>query len=219
MCDVMKITDFDFVVWDFNGTLLDDVAIGVESVNTLLRRRGLPPIPSHERYREIFGFPVEDYYRRAGFDLDNEPYDAVAHEWLAEYRLRERQAPLRRGAAELIGFFDERHIPQAVLSATESRMLEEQLRDLGIAERFAEICGNDNIYAVSKTETAVRWTNMRNRGRILMIGDTPHDAETARAAGFVPALVMGGHSTESKLKATNEAVFTSFEELKETLLQ
>ena len=40
----MKYTD---IIWDFNGTILDDVEAGIISVNKLLSSRGLPTIPEH----------------------------------------------------------------------------------------------------------------------------------------------------------------------------
>ena len=62
------------ILWDWNGTLLDDTEISRGVLNGLLSRRGLPTV-SLERYREIFTFPIIDYYRKAGFDFSVEPYE------------------------------------------------------------------------------------------------------------------------------------------------
>ena len=48
------------VVWDWNGTLLNDVKVGVNTLNDMLGRRGLPLL-SVEDYKEKFGFPVIDF--------------------------------------------------------------------------------------------------------------------------------------------------------------
>ena len=48
------------VVWDWNGTLLNDVKVGVNTLNDMLGRRGLPLL-SVEDYKEKFGFPVKQY--------------------------------------------------------------------------------------------------------------------------------------------------------------
>ena len=55
---------YSHIIWDFNGTILDDVSIGIEAINMLLLRRGLKTIDSVDEYRRIFGFPIKDYYRR-----------------------------------------------------------------------------------------------------------------------------------------------------------
>ncbi len=214
----MKLKDFDHVVWDFNGTILDDVAIGIRAVNLLLSRRGIPTIPDEAHYREVFGFPIEDYYRRIGFDFTKESYDTVAHEWVREYRLIEGEAPLREGVLSLMELFRERGVPQSVLSATKTEQLVAQLRGLGILSYFDSVSGNDNIYAASKTEMVKAWAARRAPGRVLMIGDTEHDASTAYAAGFTPVLVSGGHAGDKELFSAGCAVYPDFMTLGKELL-
>ena len=53
----------DRIIWDWNGTLLNDVNRNCALMNRMLRRRGMPAIPSLTRYREIFRFPIREYYR------------------------------------------------------------------------------------------------------------------------------------------------------------
>ena len=77
----MKYTD---IVWDFNGTLLDDIRAGIDAVNEMLARRDLATIQSVEQYRELFCFPIIDYYAKLGFDFEKEDYYSVlAPEWVA----------------------------------------------------------------------------------------------------------------------------------------
>ena len=127
------ISEYGTVVWDFNGTLLDDLGIGIRAVNALLRRRGMKTLASPEEYHAVFCFPIEEYYRRLGFDFSREPYEELAVEWVREYRAIEGTAPLRSGAVELLSRLRARGIRQVVLSATEENMLREQLSALGIA--------------------------------------------------------------------------------------
>ena len=87
----MRYTD---VIWDFNGTLLDDAGAGLACVEELLRRRGLPPLGSLARYREVFRFPIRDYYTDIGFDFSREPYEALADEWALLYDELAAAAPL-----------------------------------------------------------------------------------------------------------------------------
>ena len=46
---------FDRVIWDFNGTILDDVDTGIESADELLSRHGLPQMRTREKYLSLFG--------------------------------------------------------------------------------------------------------------------------------------------------------------------
>ena len=208
---------YDTLVWDFNGTLLDDVDLGILCANEMLSRRGLPLIPDRKRYFELFGFPIVDYYRRLGFDFSREPYEVLAHEWIAEYRSRERDLPLRAGAVELLAAVRAAGVPQIVLSATESKMLKEQLADLGVLGYLNEAVGRGDIYAPDKTGLARLWAEERKPGRTLMIGDTDHDFACARAAGFDCLLVRGGHSSDADLDATGCPIADDLFAVKEVL--
>ena len=88
------------VIWDWNGTLFDDIDLVVAVANLMLVRRSLPEI-DHARYREIFGFPVRGYYERIGFDLEREPFEELAVEFIAEYQARWRDHELRDDAHEV----------------------------------------------------------------------------------------------------------------------
>jgi len=205
------------VVWDFNGTLLDDVDLGIECANVMLSRRGLPVIPDRKKYFEVFGFPIEDYYRRLGFDFSREPYEVLAHEWIAEYRSRERDVPLRAGVVEALAAVKDAGVRQVVLSATEARMLREQLSDLGILGYFDEVVGRGDIYAPDKTGLACRWAEERKPFPCLMIGDTEHDLACASAAGFDCLLVRGGHTSDADLDALGCRVLSDLFEVKGVL--
>ena len=64
----------ELILWDWNGTLLDDVELCVDALNRLLVSFGYPQQYSLAEYREIFGFPIEDYYVRAGFDFSKDSF-------------------------------------------------------------------------------------------------------------------------------------------------
>lgn len=192
---------YDLILWDFNGTLLDDVSLGITCVNLLLTRRGLPTVDSVAAYYRVFSFPVRDYYERLGLWHPGEDYDAVANEWMAEYRAREKETPLRTGAVELIDALHAASYRQGILTATENSMLREQLGYYGLSGRFDFLLGRDDIYAAGKEDIARRFRAGHPDWHILMVGDTDHDCLTARAGGFDPVLIEGGHQSREKLAA------------------
>ena len=79
------------ILWDWNGTLLDDVEICRAVLNGMLGRRGIAPV-SLDRYREIFTFPIREYYRLAGFDFSRESYETLAEEYMRIYPREARRA-------------------------------------------------------------------------------------------------------------------------------
>lgn len=76
---------YTHVVWDFNGTVLDDVEAGIRAVNDLLVARGLPCIADADAYRRVFRFPIKSYYEALGFDFKKETYEALAPQWVERY--------------------------------------------------------------------------------------------------------------------------------------
>ena len=66
--------NFTTILWDWNGTLLNDTDFCISIVNGLLRARDKEAL-TKARYLEIFNFPVKDYYKKAGFDFSKEELD------------------------------------------------------------------------------------------------------------------------------------------------
>jgi phosphoglycolate phosphatase len=62
------------IIWDWNGTLLDDTELSVQTMNQMLQKRNLQQL-THASYKEVFSFPVKDYYRKIGFNFTSEPFE------------------------------------------------------------------------------------------------------------------------------------------------
>ncbi len=199
----MKYTD---ILWDFNGTILDDMEIGIESVNFLLTQRGKRPLSGLDEYRKVFGFPIREYYTRIGFDFDEEPYDAVAPLWVAEYMMRMPRAKIYDDVISTAKAIRALGLRQTVLSASKLEMLCQQLEFLGISSLFDGVLGLDNIKAESKVELAHRFCETYPDAVALIIGDTEHDAQVARECGFDCILVARGHQSREVLEKTGYPV-------------
>lgn len=210
--------DYTHIVWDFNGTLLDDLRPCVEVLNAMLAVRGLPAC-GEERYKEIFGFPIKSYYEKAGFDFTAESYAVVADEWAALYRNAVAESRLCAGAAEALEFFRAAGAVQTVISATERKMLDSQLTALGIRGYFDETVAADDLFAFGKVALGREWAKRVKPKKALFIGDTTHDFETASAMGADCALVATGHQSTARLQATGASVYGGISELVEALRQ
>ncbi len=213
---VMKVTRFPYrhVIWDWNGTLLDDKWLCIESINRLLERRNLPPI-TMEIYDRIFGFPVRDYYQKAGFDFNREPFEVPALEFIQLYDAKKSECRLQPGAREVIEEMHRSGCRQYLLSASETLILNELVRLHGISEYFVKIKGLDNHYAQGKTDLGRDLLQEINPepGFVVMIGDTCHDEEVALELGIPCILFDGGHFTRERLKACSSRIISSLEEL------
>jgi phosphoglycolate phosphatase len=205
---------YEHVVWDWNGTLFDDVHLCVEIINGLLKARNLPVL-SVEKYKNIFTFPVRDYYYKLGFDFEEESFEKIGAEWMKEYERRKYEATLFEDAKEIVEKLKERGIKQSVLSAYSLHTLREALERFGLLSYFVTVKGLDNIYAASKMELGIQLAEELNlsNGRTLLIGDTLHDADVAHELGFDVALVSRGHQSDSTLRKAENKVYASLREM------
>lgn len=199
------------IIWDFNGTILDDVALTLEATNLLLDRYGKRRLADVDEYRAHFGFPVIDYYASIGLEREN--FEHYADEWVALYEERAPRAGLYAGCAELLGYFKECGCTQYLLSATERKMLKRQLAPLGIEGYFDDLVGQDDTRAHGKLAAALEWSKKVKLDSALLIGDSLHDAEVAKALGADCVLLSCGHQSRERLEATGCRVFDSPESL------
>ncbi len=190
---------YTHLIWDFNGTILDDVTPSFQSANDLLTAHGMQPLSSLEEYRATFGFPIIDYYRRMGFDFSKTPYEVLAPEWMEYYHRNTQKEVIFEGMPMLLQWVSDAGLMQLILSATEASMLKRQCDALGISAYFSELLALDNIHAHSKQELGLAWRSRNPQARALMIGDSEHDAEVADAIGADCILVAYGHRPKEAL--------------------
>ena len=188
------------IFWDWNGTLLDDVHYAIGVRNRVFPRFGLPTVDSLVHYHEQFTFPVKLYYTRAGVTEDN--FVEVAHAWMEEYERECDAIPLFADATLTLAKFADAGCAQVVLSASQVDILRRQLMQAGILEQFAQVLGLSHIYATSKEMIGRDYLAQTSLApsECVMLGDTLHDAEVARAMGCRCVLIARGHQSRNVLQ-------------------
>jgi phosphoglycolate phosphatase len=202
------------VLWDWNGTLLNDAQYACGVVNAVLKKHELPLLKDVEAYREVFCFPVSLFYEHVG--LGGALYDQAAHEWVAEYYAHEADCTLREGAMDVLRRIACLGARQAIISATPREALKRQVgRYRGLPQCFEKLLGLDDIHARSKVRLAQEF--MRDEktdpARTLFVGDSLHDAEVARAIGCRCVLLLGGHQTETMIRGAGCPVLEDIRDL------
>lgn len=201
------VNGFKHIIWDWNGTLLDDRWLCIDSINRMLLLRDLDTI-DETQYSESFGFPVRDYYGKIGFDFEQEEYEVPAMEFISLYDQRKKECQLQPGAREVLNFIFQAGIPQSLLSASESGILVEMTNHFGISTYFKYIKGLDNHLAHGKADLGKELVAALglDGSSILMIGDTCHDSEVANLLGINSILYCGGHFPEHRLTACGRTI-------------
>jgi phosphoglycolate phosphatase len=209
---------YDIILWDWNGTLLDDGQFGLEIINGMLRRRGMR-IPSREEHGRLFDFPVVRYYERLGFDFEAEPFEVISQEFVDAYFADVRTCPLRDGAEETLAALGRAGYRQSVLSASRQDYLEDLIGHYGLSAHFDELLGIDSVHAPGKSGRGMEWIRESgvNPQRVLLIGDTVHDSEVALEMGIDCWLMEGGHHPMERLVTTNRPCIADLPEIRDRL--
>ena len=90
---MLKPSQYKHIIWDWNGTLLDDAWLFVDIMNGVLENRNMDTI-TVKKYRKIFGFPIEEYYKKLGFDIEKESFYESGLEFIRAYEKRRYEADL-----------------------------------------------------------------------------------------------------------------------------
>lgn len=199
------------IVWDWNGTLRDDIQAAVNGINVLLEQRCLPTVDV-ARHRETFGFPVKDYYRALGFRLEHEDWDAMAREFHQHF-VADRSPMLRPAAVPTLDAFRQRGVGMSLLSACEFSILDRLLEEYGLRRYFADVRGLDNLHARSKLDIGREMVRSLGTSpeHVWFIGDTDHDWEVASAIGSPCLLLADGYQSPRRLARCGCPVLPSLE--------
>ena len=203
------------IIWDWNGTLLNDLDLCLTAINDLLSKRGMNTV-SQSTYLEIFGFPVKDYYLKLGFDFSEEPFEEISTEFIRSYEAGRPGCSLMDGSKDLLQFFNSNGMSQSILSASKKSYLDQAVFDYKVQEYFFLVEGLDNHHAASKLSLAGEHLDKLNLPpeSILLVGDTLHDAEIAEKLGFRCCLIPNGHHSKQRLEKTTATIVKSLDSLK-----
>jgi len=205
---------YKHVIWDWNGTLINDTGMCAEIVNMCLERRGLKRIDIGV-YKDNYELPVINFYKRIGFDCLEAEFATLSEEFLVIYEQRQFKCGLQEGAMEILNFFRSRDIKQSILSAYQQQRLVKAVEWFGIIDYFEHIFGRKDSLASGKIEIAhelIRNLNF-NHDKILFIGDTIHDFEISQMINADCILVSRGHYSNERLQASEACVIESLKGL------
>lgn len=202
------------IIWDWNGTLLNDIHLCVQTINEMLGKRHLPLL-SVDGYKDVFSFPVKGYYQKIGFDFEVESFEIPALEFIDRYNQQMNGCDLHLDSLRVLNYFHSIGIRQFVLSAMKQDALDECLNHHQISHYFEHVSGLDNHYATSKIENGHKLISdlKLDAHELVLIGDTVHDFEVASGLGCQCVLVANGHQSKEVLQNTGALVIDQLNEL------
>ena len=192
-----------YILWDWNGTLLDDTQAALDTLNIMLARRGAEPI-AMDFFRDHFAFPCRPFYDMIGMHVEDDEWDALAKEYHDIYA--EQPKGLNRETIAALERVKRSGARQSIISALRQDLLDEVTARMGVAPYMECIYGVDNLDGASKLDRALELMNRiapqtGEQPDVVLIGDSLHDKEVADALKVRCVLCGQGSHAAWRLRA------------------
>ncbi|MFC4609350.1 HAD family hydrolase [Streptomyces maoxianensis] len=211
------------LVWDWNGTLLDDIKAVIAATNAAFADIGLEPI-TLERYRELYCVPIPRFYERLmgrlPSDAEWEVMDETFHRYYTEHRIG---CGLTEGVEDLLREWQLAGRSQSLLSMYGHEQLVPVVRGYGIESHFIRVDGRTGPSGGAKAFHMERHLRALDGaaqpGRTVVIGDAVDDAVAAAHVGARVVLYTGGSHSRASLEAVGVPVVDTLAEAVEEALR
>ncbi|MCP3392129.1 HAD hydrolase-like protein [Bradyrhizobium sp. CCGB12] len=196
------------LVFDWNGTLLDDSDALLQTANIILGRLGRAAIDV-KTFRDSFDVPLSAFFRNLGMsDRDIETVDrddcAMFHD---TYEPLADKAVMRGGARCILETAREQGVSSIIVSNHILDPLRNQLRRHGIDDCITEVLAFESratqFKSMSKGERLRRYMQAYNLNpsSTVIVGDMPVETDIARDLGLISIAITGGCVSASRLQA------------------
>lgn len=202
-----------YIIWDWNGTIIDDVGIALAAVNDMLETKGRRLIDLEE-YRRAMDTPILRFYEQF-FNMEETSFPWIAERFQEYYASCRDTLSLHEGVEAALGQLHEKGCRQIVLSSSATSIIQDYAMLFGVQKYFEAILGADNLLSTGKIERAVAYFQSQQipRQDIVLIGDTVHDYDVAQALGVDCILLSYGHQDKESLQACGCPVYDTLAEI------
>jgi phosphoglycolate phosphatase len=208
------------IVFDLDGTLIDTAPDLVATLNVVFAREGLPSVP-YDAARTMIGGGARNMIVRGveaeGRALPPAKLDALFADFIARYseHIADRSQPFP-GLIEALDALASRGHRFAVCTNKLERLSVSLLEALGLANRFATICGQDT-FGIQKPDPEVLRRTIAAAGgtpqHAIMIGDSLTDIRVARGAGIPVIVVDFGYTEQPVTELGPDRIISRFAQL------
>jgi len=202
------IKDKKHVIWDWNGTLLNDLTTVVKALEKMAQNLKIEPIDKHT-YLKHFRFPVQEFYKDIGFPTSDEEFAALSEDFHANYAEAFHTAELFSDAQNLLESVKKMGSKQSILTAAFQKHIDQWLLDFEIDHLFDHVYGLPDKLAKCKVDRGRELIELAqvDLDHTVLLGDTTHDLEVGKSLGIDVILLTNGHQHEDRLKKVHHAIF------------
>lgn len=195
---------FDLIVFDWDGTLMDSTAAIVKSIQAAAYDLGLP-VPDNHAAAYVIGLGLQEALKMAMPDLEPKHYPRMIERYRHHYLSRDHDLTLFDGVREMLDDLSQRGYLMAVATGKSRLGLNRSLSESGLASLFdATRCADETFSKPHPAMLQELTAQLRqDMARTVMIGDTTHDLLMANNAGASGIAVHYGAHPERMLSECN----------------
>ena len=203
----MKIKNKKHIIFDWNGTLVDDAWVFIEILNTILINQKIKKI-NLKQYRSKFCFPIRDFYENLGVDISRSSFQQIEKKFVCEYKKLMYRPGLFSSTINTLTQLSLNNIKMSILSASNQSTLNKLVSYYKLNSFFKHVVGVQNHGAIGKGQAGASLLKKLDlkKKEVLLIGDTDYDYEIAKNLEIDCILVSEGHQSSKRLKKITKHV-------------
>ena len=186
---------FRNLIFDWSGTLVDDLGPVIEATNAVLGKYAIAPL-DREEFRRAFRLPYQDFYAER---LPGIPLEELEVHFRPAFDAAVTPVTVLPHAREKLEWCAALGIRAFVLTSMDTLAFERQMDDFGLRHHFEATYSG----VLDKREIIhqILQTHELNPAETAFVGDMTHDVETARHGGISSIAVLTGYNHAEILAA------------------
>ncbi len=199
-------------IFDWSGTLVDDLVMVLDATNHVLRQYGKSEI-GRDDFRSLFRLPYEEFYQEVIPGVPLAELEDHFRVGFADSEASGVNSPLLPHAVDFLSWLHERGKRMFILTSMDSEAFHRHARELGVDHYFEAMYAGvldkrDKIHSILDDHGL-------SAERTVFIGDMRHDIETARHGGIASIAVLTGYQNADQLsKASPDLIVEDLAEIR-----
>jgi len=190
-------------IFDWSGTLVDDMGLVVDATNYVLKQYGKPAIDRAE-FRENFCLPYEEFYR---VYLPGEDMEEIEAHFRKGFSISEVPVTVLPHALEFLHFLLDSGADLYVLTSMCAQAFSEQLVELGMEDYFTETYAG--VLDKRKLIGEIIENHSMEKADTVFVGDMTHDIATAHHGGIMSVGVLTGYNRAPVLAESEPTIMVN----------
>jgi len=192
-----RIHEYDNWIFDWSGTLVDDLAMVLDATNHVLRHYGKNEI-TRDEFKRSFRLPYAGFYEEI---LPGVPLDELEDHFRVGFADSSDSgviSPLLPDALEFLKYVNAQGKRMFILSSMDATAFDAHAKELGVDHYFEAVYAGvldkrEQIHTLLKTHDL-------KAGNTVFLGDMCHDVETARHGAVSSIALLTGYQSAEQLK-------------------